>query len=71
MTNTDYAIETTGLIKRYPTASRRAEGGYGRGFGGSVSSFGNIFGVVLLPVGYKLLWWGISKSKREGTLGWY
>ena len=46
MTNTDYAIETIGLIKRYPTASRREGGGYGRGFGGSVSSFGNIFGVL-------------------------
>ena len=32
---------------------------------------GTIFAVVLLPVGYKLLWWGISRSKREGTLGWY
>jgi hypothetical protein len=32
---------------------------------------GAVFGVVLLPVGYKLLWWGISRSKREGTLGWY
>ncbi|MFC1900008.1 hypothetical protein ACFLYN_00270 [Chloroflexota bacterium] len=32
---------------------------------------GSIFAIVLLPVGYKLLWWGISRSKREGTLGWY
>jgi ABC-2 type transport system ATP-binding protein len=46
MTNADFAIETIGLIKRYPTASRMMEGGYGRGFGGSVSSFGNIFGVL-------------------------
>jgi len=43
MTSSDYAIETIGLIKRYPTASRRAGDGYGRGYGGSVSSFGNIF----------------------------
>ncbi len=32
---------------------------------------GGIFAIVLLPIGYKLLWWGISRSKREGTLGWY
>ncbi|HEY94333.1 MAG TPA: ABC transporter ATP-binding protein [Dehalococcoidia bacterium] len=46
MIATNYAIETKGLIKRYPTATRREGGGYGRGFGGSVSSFGNIFGVL-------------------------
>ena len=46
MISDKYAIETIGLIKRYPTASRREGGGYGRGFGGSVSSFGNIFGVL-------------------------
>jgi hypothetical protein len=32
---------------------------------------GSIFAIILLPVGYKLLWWGIAKSKKEGTLGWY
>ena len=32
---------------------------------------GAIFAVVLLPIGYKLFWWGVNKSKREGTLGWY
>jgi len=47
VTSEKYAIETIGLIKRYPTASRTAEGGgYGRGFGGSVNSFGNIFKVL-------------------------
>ncbi len=46
MNTSDYSIETVGLIKRYPTTSMREGGGYGRGFGGSVSSFGNIFGVL-------------------------
>lgn len=32
---------------------------------------GSIFAIVLLPVGYKLLRWGVNWSKREGTLGWY
>ncbi len=32
---------------------------------------GSVFAVILLPVGYKLLWWGIARSKKEGTLGWY
>jgi hypothetical protein len=32
---------------------------------------GSLFAIILLPVGYKLLWWGIAKSKKEGTLGWY
>ncbi len=32
---------------------------------------GSIFAIVLLPAGYKLLWWGIDRSKKEGTLGWY
>jgi len=32
---------------------------------------GSIFAVILLPVGYKILRWGIDRSKREGTLGWY
>lgn len=32
---------------------------------------GSIFAVILLPVGYKILQWGINRSKREGTLGWY
>jgi ABC-type multidrug transport system permease subunit len=32
---------------------------------------GSIFVIILLPVGYKILQWGIDKSKREGTLGWY
>ena len=46
MTSSDFAIETIGLIKRYPTSSRMTGGGYGRGFEGSVSSFGNIFRVL-------------------------
>jgi ABC-2 type transport system permease protein len=32
---------------------------------------GAIFAVVLLPLGYKVFWWGVNRSKREGTLGWY
>ena len=32
---------------------------------------GALFAVVLLPVGYKVMQWGIARSKREGTLGWY
>ncbi len=29
------------------------------------------FAVVLFPLGYKVLHWGINRSKKEGTLGWY
>lgn len=32
---------------------------------------GSVFAIVLLPVGYKVLRWGVARSKREGTLGWY
>jgi hypothetical protein len=32
---------------------------------------GLAFAVVLLPAGYMVLRWGIARSKREGTLGWY
>ena len=32
---------------------------------------GAAFAVILLPVGYKVLQWGVARSKREGTLGWY
>jgi len=32
---------------------------------------GTVFAVVLLPLGYKVFWWGVNRSKREGTLGWY
>lgn len=32
---------------------------------------GSVFAVILLPVGYKVLQWGVARSKREGTLGWY
>lgn len=32
---------------------------------------GLAFAVVLLPAGYRVLRWGINRSKREGTLGWY
>jgi ABC-2 type transport system ATP-binding protein len=45
MLSSNYALETIGLIKRYPTTVRQAEGGRGRGMGGAVSSFGNIFSV--------------------------
>jgi len=32
---------------------------------------GTVFAAVLLPLGYKVFWWGVNRSKREGTLGWY
>jgi len=32
---------------------------------------GFIFAIILLPVGYKIFQWGLTRSKREGTLGWY
>lgn len=32
---------------------------------------GSIFAIILLPVGYKVFQWGLNRSKREGTLGWY
>jgi len=32
---------------------------------------GAVFAAVLLPIGYKVFWWGVNRSKREGTLGWY
>ncbi len=46
--NSKYAIETIGLVKRYPTsARRRGLGGNGGGMGGGrVDSFGNILSVL-------------------------
>ncbi len=32
---------------------------------------GSIFAIILLPIGYKIFQWGVARSKREGTLGWY
>jgi hypothetical protein len=32
---------------------------------------GLVFAIVLLPIGYWVLRWGVNRSKREGTLGWY
>lgn len=32
---------------------------------------GSIFAFVLFPIGYRTFRWGVTKSKREGTLGWY
>jgi hypothetical protein len=32
---------------------------------------GSLFAIVLLPVGYFIMRWGINVSKKEGTLGWY
>jgi ABC-2 type transport system permease protein len=32
---------------------------------------GAIIAVIILPLGYKVFWWGVNRSKREGTLGWY
>jgi len=32
---------------------------------------GTIFAAILFPVGYRMFKWGLARSKREGTLGWY
>ena len=32
---------------------------------------GSIFAFILFPIGYGIFRWGITRSKREGTLGWY
>ncbi len=32
---------------------------------------GAIFAVILFPIGFKIFKWGVQRSKREGTLGWY
>lgn len=32
---------------------------------------GAAFAVVLFPAGYKIFTWGLNRSKKEGTLGWY
>ncbi len=32
---------------------------------------GAAFAIVLVPIGYWVLKWGVARSKREGTLGWY
>jgi ABC-2 type transport system permease protein len=32
---------------------------------------GTMFAVIILPLGYRVFWWGVNRSKREGTLGWY
>lgn len=32
---------------------------------------GLIFAIILFPIGWKIFEWGVKKSKREGTLGWY
>lgn len=32
---------------------------------------GAMIALILLPLGYKVFWWGVNRSKREGTLGWY
>ncbi len=32
---------------------------------------GSAFALILFPIGYKIFRWGVAKSKREGTLGWY
>ncbi|HJX23000.1 MAG TPA: hypothetical protein VJ574_01145 [Candidatus Bathyarchaeia archaeon] len=32
---------------------------------------GAAFAIVLVPLGYRIFWWGMNKSKREGTLGWF
>lgn len=32
---------------------------------------GSMFAIILLPLGNWVLRWGIARSKREGTLGWY
>jgi ABC-type multidrug transport system permease subunit len=32
---------------------------------------GALFAIVLFPIGYKIFKWGLTRSKQEGTLGWY
>ena len=32
---------------------------------------GLIFAVILFPAGLKIFTWGLNRSKKEGTLGWY
>ena len=32
---------------------------------------GSVFAVMLFPIGYRIFRWGVDRSKREGTLGWY
>ncbi|MFH0848898.1 MAG: ABC transporter permease [archaeon] len=32
---------------------------------------GSVFALILFPIGYKIFRWGVARSKREGTLGWY
>jgi ABC-2 type transport system permease protein len=32
---------------------------------------GLLFAIILLPIGYRVLRWGVARSKKEGTLGWY
>ncbi len=32
---------------------------------------GSVFALILFPIGYKVFHWGVARSKREGTLGWY
>jgi ABC-type multidrug transport system permease subunit len=32
---------------------------------------GSLFAIILFPIGYKIFRWGVKRSKREGTLGWY
>lgn len=32
---------------------------------------GLLFAIALAPIGYRVLRWGVARSKKEGTLGWY
>ena len=32
---------------------------------------GSLFAIILLPISYRVLRWGVARSKKEGTLGWY
>ncbi len=69
--NSKYAIETIGLVKRYPTTARRQTGGGGRrgGPGGGVDSFGNIFSVFRKKKGpYIEALKGIDLKIREGEI---
>jgi ABC-2 type transport system permease protein len=34
-------------------------------------AIGAVFAAVLFPAGYKIFKWGVDKSKKEGTLGWF
>lgn len=32
---------------------------------------GSLFAVILFPLGWRIFEWGLTRAKKEGTLGWY